>query len=324
MGKGDFIRNALSLVLGIAFINIGVDHFINPEWYYPLVPEILGSARFWVLFSGVWEIGFGIALIIPKFREYAAVFGVWMLVGLYWANANMWINDIPLDGENYGIEFHIIRLIIQILLILVIAWIGEITPFKDETKGLEGIEIFEGRISSCAFKSGDRIVVGDWYDSPFGRFTDIMWAKPDGTKTLIAPNQEIADYVNAMYSFDETLIEEINVDATDNTLKLDSNTMQLDFAWNNGFPIPIKRSLLFIATVELFFAKLFFGTKTHGITNNNRKEWYAIDRVSKITSGTGKINGKDLGEKTLMSECKFGFSEAPKKPSSCKVRTHIL
>ena len=128
-GSG-IVRNILSFILGLAFISIGIDHFINPEWYFPIVPEILGSPRFWVLFSGVWEIGFGIALIIPKFREYAAIFGIGMLIGLYWANANMWVNDIALNGTHYGTQFHIIRLVIQIMLIVVIAWIGEIGPFK--------------------------------------------------------------------------------------------------------------------------------------------------------------------------------------------------
>jgi hypothetical protein len=43
------------------------------------------------------------------------------------------------------------------------------------------MDIFEGRITSCGFDSGDRIVIGMWESSPFGRFADIMWAKPDGT-----------------------------------------------------------------------------------------------------------------------------------------------
>ena len=101
--------------------------------------------------------------------------------------------------------------------------------------------------------------------------------------------------------------------------------MELDFTWNKGLPIPFKRSLLFISTVELFFAKLFFGTRTYGVTKNNRKEWYAIDRVSHVKKASAQISGKDVGEFTPMNEpCKFGFSEAPKKPSSCEVRTHIF
>ncbi len=65
--------------------------------------------------------------------------------------------------------------------------------------------------------------------------------------------------------------------------------------------------------------------RTHGITRNNRKEWYAIDRVSKITKANAIISGQSAGQISPMKEpCKFGFSESPKKPSSCEVRTHIL
>ena len=36
------------------------------------------------------------------------------------------------------------------------------------------MDIFEGRITSCGFDSGDRIVIGMWESSPFGSFADIM------------------------------------------------------------------------------------------------------------------------------------------------------
>ena len=74
------------------------------------------------------------------------------------------------------------------------------------------MDIFEGRITSSGFDSGDRIVIGMWESSPFGSFADIMWAKPDGTKILIAPNSEIGDYIYSLYDFDEVRIEEIKVE----------------------------------------------------------------------------------------------------------------
>ena len=319
------IRDLVAFILGLAFINVGIDHFINPVWYEPIVPSLLPDATFWVYASGVFEILFGLLFIIPATRAWASVWGSWMLVVLYWANFNMWYNNVPLDGKTYDDIWHVVRLIIQIALILIITWVGQVTPFKGREKLHESLDIFKGRITSSEFESGDRIVVGAWKESPFGEFTDIMWAKPDGTRVLIAPNQEIADYVTAMYSFDEVLLEDIATTGEGRNQKVMSNTMELDFIWNRGLPIPFKRSLLFISTVELFFAKLFFGTRTYGVTKNNRKEWYAIDRVSKIKSATAQISGKDAGKFTHMNEpCKFGFSEAPKKPSSCEVRTHIL
>tara|TARA_B110000444_G_scaffold11420_1_gene9758 strand:- start:2527 stop:3447 length:921 start_codon:yes stop_codon:yes gene_type:complete len=304
---------------------VGIDHFIHPAWYQPIVPEVLPSARFWVLLSGFFEATLGLMLIIPKTRTIASIGMAWLLVLLYWANFNMWYNDIPLNGTDYDGKWHAFRLVIQIVLIFTITWIGEITPFKGEEKRIQSMDVFKGRISSSGFASGDRIVVGDWKESPLGSFTDIMWARPDGHRTLIAPNQEVVDYVEGMYSFDEIKIQDITVTEKQRRFTLSCESMDLDFSWKKGWKIPFRRSLFFIATVELFFAKLFFGTRTHGTTKNNRKEWYAIDRVSNITDANATIEGKDAGGKMPMKEpCKFGFSEAPKKPSSCEVRTHIL
>ena len=319
------VRDFMALGIGLAFISVGVDHFINPKWYEPIVPAILPNANFWVLASGLFEILFGLLFIIPRTRELASVGGGVMLVVLYWANFNMWYNNIPLNGKTYDDFWHFVRLIIQIGLILLITWIGQITPFKGREKLHDYLDIFSGRITSSGFDSGDRIVVGAWKTSKFGEFTDIMWAKPDGTRVLIAPTQEIADYVTDMYTFDEVILENITTTQGGRNLKIYCSSMELEFTWNRGFSIPFKRSLFFISTVELFFAKLLFSTRTYGITKNNRKEWYAIDRVSKVIQATAKIKGIDVGSLSPMNEpCKFGFSEAPKKPSSCVVRTHIL
>ena len=98
------LRDFVSVGLGLAFINIGIDHFINPVWYEPIVPEILPSAYFWVLLSGLFEVLFGLMLIIPKTRTIASIGIVWMLVALYWANFNMWYNDVPFGDQRltYG------------------------------------------------------------------------------------------------------------------------------------------------------------------------------------------------------------------------------
>ena len=53
-----------------------------------------------------------------------------MLILIYWANINMWINDIAINGNKLSDEAHIIRGIIQALLILLVLWIGKIKPFN--------------------------------------------------------------------------------------------------------------------------------------------------------------------------------------------------
>ena len=47
-----------------------------------------------------------------------------MLIVLYWANMNMWINEIPINGRVYENHWHILRGAGQILLILISLWLG--------------------------------------------------------------------------------------------------------------------------------------------------------------------------------------------------------
>jgi uncharacterized membrane protein len=62
-----------------------------------------------------------------------------MLVALYWANFNMWYNDIPLNGTQFDDIWHFVRMLIQIGLIFTIAWIGQITPFKGKEEHITSI-----------------------------------------------------------------------------------------------------------------------------------------------------------------------------------------
>ena len=68
------------------------------------------------------------------------------------------------------------------------------------------MDIFKGRITASSFSSGERIVIGDWVDSPLGSFTNIMWARPDGKRILISPSSDCASYVSNIYSFEEVII----------------------------------------------------------------------------------------------------------------------
>ena len=46
-----------------------------------------------------------------------------------------------------------------------------------------------GRIGAAGFASGDRVVVGVWASGPLGPMTDVMWARPDGERVLLAPSE---------------------------------------------------------------------------------------------------------------------------------------
>ena len=125
-------RTVAALVLGGAFVWIGVQHFVDPAWFEPIVPAVLGAPRFWVLASGVAEIAVGLALIVPATRAYGGLACAALLVVLYWANLYMWVENVPLDGKTYANVWHVVRLLIQIALIAASLFIaGELRPTSD-------------------------------------------------------------------------------------------------------------------------------------------------------------------------------------------------
>ena len=129
-----WVKHILSSILGIFFINVGIGHFIDPEWFEPIVPTILGDPTFWVLITGAMEIALGIGLIIPKTRKYSGLLMALFLIAVYWANLNMWINDVPLEGETFATIWHILRLIGQLLMIAIALWVGEWIPRRDRNE----------------------------------------------------------------------------------------------------------------------------------------------------------------------------------------------
>lgn len=118
------MQHSSSFILGIFFINVGIGHFLDPAWFEPIVPTILGDPTFWVLITGAMEVVLGLGLIIPRTRKYAGLLMALFLVAVYWANLNMWINNVPLEGKTFEGKWHVLRLIAQVMMIGVALWVG--------------------------------------------------------------------------------------------------------------------------------------------------------------------------------------------------------
>jgi hypothetical protein len=56
---------------------------------------------------------------------------------------------------------------------------------------------FRGEIAGVGGESGVRVVVGRWHTSPLGSFADVMVATAEGRRILLAPNDEVAEFVGA-------------------------------------------------------------------------------------------------------------------------------
>ena len=86
----------VSLWLMAAFYaSAGVNHFISPEFYLPIMPPYLPWHAELVFLSGVAEVLIGIGLLIPATRVLAAWGAIAILVAVFPANIHMALADVP-------------------------------------------------------------------------------------------------------------------------------------------------------------------------------------------------------------------------------------
>ena len=123
-------KTLVGIILGLSMIRIGSDHLIRPEIFDSIVPDYLGFPRFWTIASGVLEIILGIGMILPVYRQLAARYFTVFLVFVYLANLNMWLNDVPFNGTLLSLNGHIIRLLVQLILICIGLWLARLIGKK--------------------------------------------------------------------------------------------------------------------------------------------------------------------------------------------------
>ena len=112
---------------GLSYVLIGISHFTHPSLFVPIVPKIIGFPTFWVYLSGVFEITLGLGLCLQKTRHLSSLLIIAMLLVLYTANINMWVNDIEFNGVKMTSKGHLFRGSIQILLIYIAYWISKLS-----------------------------------------------------------------------------------------------------------------------------------------------------------------------------------------------------
>ena len=92
------LRTASPYLLAATLTTTGVLHFAVPEPYDGLIPEWLpGSARSWVLGSGVAELACAAGLYAPQTRRRAAVATALLFVAVFPGNIEMAVHpgDVP-------------------------------------------------------------------------------------------------------------------------------------------------------------------------------------------------------------------------------------
>lgn len=178
-----------------------------------------------------------------------------------------------------------------------------------------------GSIVSSGFASGDRVVVGDWLESPVGRLTDVMWAEPSGRRVLHVPDEAAAEFVAGVYEFDSVRVVPFATVRGNRSLTVTVGDRVLRFDARRGIPIPFRRPAWFTCHVEGPIARALMAVTTYGVSPTGVEEWYRADRWAPLRRASAIVDGRSLGPMTpLTPACGFGFSEPPARPSWVDVR----
>lgn len=81
----DYSLYLMAAVYGLA----GIWHFVRPAFYLRIMPPYLPAHRALVFWSGVAELGLGVALLIPALRTWAAWGVIALLIAVFPANVYM-------------------------------------------------------------------------------------------------------------------------------------------------------------------------------------------------------------------------------------------
>jgi uncharacterized membrane protein len=66
--------------MALAYILAGLNHFINPEFYIPLIPPYFTEPELLNLIAGVVEVLFGLMVLVPDTRKYGSLGVIIMLI----------------------------------------------------------------------------------------------------------------------------------------------------------------------------------------------------------------------------------------------------
>ncbi|MCC3269007.1 hypothetical protein MUG94_00845 [Arthrobacter gengyunqii] len=193
---------------------------------------------------------------------------------------------------------------------------------------------FRGFIAGIGTSSGTRMVVGHWLESPFGAFTDVMTENAAGSRLLLAPSQEIADYVSGTYSFDAVDVADVEARLTAHQLLVSAGPLRLRADLGprtllgqllERVPPAVAVHPRWLGAVSPLAGLLMRGVRTSGSAGGGRREYYGVRSIRSLTGALASWDGRDLGGLSPIDPpVRFGFSSVPPKPQIVAVTTSIV
>jgi uncharacterized membrane protein len=116
-------KRVLLWIMGIFYTFGGINHFLQPGAYLPMMPPYLPLHLELIYLSGVAEILVGVGVLFPSTRRIAAWGAILLLVAIFPANVHIALYNVPVFGAEEGAGiFNWIRLPLQGVLILWAWW----------------------------------------------------------------------------------------------------------------------------------------------------------------------------------------------------------
>ena len=109
-------------ILAILYINVGITHFTNPDFFLVIVPDYLPYHLSIVYVSGLFEIILGFMLLFKKTRKYAGIGLVFLLVLVFPANIFLYQSSEAQSVYEISKDKAFIRMFFQAPLILLAYW----------------------------------------------------------------------------------------------------------------------------------------------------------------------------------------------------------
>ena len=79
--------------MSCCYMNVGVKHFVEPEWFLQIMPPQFPNHYAAVYLSGFFELLFGFMLIIPKTRFLAGWGIIFIMITVFPANLYLAVSD---------------------------------------------------------------------------------------------------------------------------------------------------------------------------------------------------------------------------------------
>jgi hypothetical protein len=188
---------------------------------------------------------------------------------------------------------------------------------------------FEGTIAGLGSTGGTRVVLGHWPVSPFGSFADVMVERADGRRLLLAPTRQVAEFVEATYTFDEVRLVPVEVAVHAPVWRVSAGPLELSFTTGSRPPLGrllravpprLASSPAWATAVDPVARVVLQGVRTRGSAGGGRRAWDGARDLHRIAWMRGTWDGVDLGALAPVEPpARFGFSSTPVRPSLTRV-----